>query len=62
MVVGSFCRTIFQHILRWQALTIESIGSVEFGSMITTDGIAPNRFNPETGKIQDAYFAILKTK
>jgi hypothetical protein len=37
-------------------------GSVESGSMITTDGIAKNRFNPETGKIQDAYFAILKTK
>jgi hypothetical protein len=37
-------------------------GSVEFGSMITTDGIAPTRFNPETGKVQDAYFAILKTK
>jgi hypothetical protein len=37
-------------------------GSVEFGSMITTDGIAKNRFNPETGSVQDAYFAILKTK
>jgi hypothetical protein len=37
-------------------------GSVEFGSMITTDGIALNRFNPETGSVQDAYFAILKTK
>jgi hypothetical protein len=37
-------------------------GSVEFGSMITTDGIAPNRFNPPTGAVQDAYFSILKTK
>jgi hypothetical protein len=37
-------------------------GSVEFGSMITTDGIALNRFNSETGGVQDAYFAILKIK
>jgi hypothetical protein len=37
-------------------------GSVEFGSMITTDGIQLNRFNPETEKAQDAYFAILKTR
>jgi hypothetical protein len=37
-------------------------GSVEFGSMITTDGIALNRFNSETGSVQDAYFAIFKSK
>jgi hypothetical protein len=41
---------------------VAMFGSVEFGSMVTTDGIAPNRFNPDTDKVQDAYFAILKTK
>ena len=37
-------------------------GSVEFGAMITTNAIAPTRFNPETGTLQDAYFGILKTR
>jgi hypothetical protein len=38
-------------------------GSVEFGSMITTpNALQPNRFNSETGREQDAYFSILKTK
>jgi hypothetical protein len=37
-------------------------GTVEFGSLITSQAIAPNPFNPEKDSIRDAYFAILRTR